>query len=52
MSADDFERELAGAKGVWVLWWNVNRGVDRHGVPTVTSMLIGSRCWLYNINIQ
>ena len=27
-------------------------GVDRHGVPTVTSVLIGSRSWLYNINIQ
>ena len=27
-------------------------GVDRHSVPTVDSVLIGSRSWLYNINIQ
>ena len=35
----------------------VNRGVcregiDRHSVPTVASVLIGSGSWLYNIHIQ
>ena len=27
-------------------------GVDGHCVPTATLVLIGSRSWLYNINIQ
>ena len=28
--------------------WGVKGGVDRCGVQTVTSVLIGSRSWLYN----
>ena len=32
--------------------WGVLGGIDRCCGPTLIEVLIGSRCWLYNINIQ
>ena len=32
--------------------WCVMGGIDRCCGPTLIEVLIGSRCWLYNINIQ
>ena len=52
LSADHFNRCLESGMGMRVLSRIVSGGVDRRVVPTVTSVLIGSKSWLYNINIQ